>query len=858
MRKFPPSRAVLIATLVAAIAVPLCAVLVVAQTQRRAAAPPAPAPATPFDAAMRAFIEGRYDEAEGLADKLNANDPNVAALKARAMIARGRYADAEALLQPVAVRAQTSEAALQLGLLQKMVGRPGASQTLTRVTDLISTTRSAAEIARAGRALQALDRFKEANDAFRIAATSAPGNADIQTAWGDLFLEKYNNSEALKSYQAALEADPRWAPALLGAARALENDNPPQAASMIRRLQEINGASVEAQIFLAGQAADVDHRRDARDALKKALEVNPSSVEAHTALAALAFVEDNNSEFEAEVAKVHAIAPANAQVYRDTGELLAHNYRFDEAVAMTRRALAISPRDPQALADLGAQLLRTGDEPAARSSLETSFEIDPYNVSTYNMLQMLDSLDKFETIRDGDLIIKLHKDEAPILKEYVIPLAHKALETMAAKYEMTVKGPILIEMFPKHDDFAVRTVGLPGMIGALGACFGRVVTLDSPRARQEPGDFLWEATLWHELGHVITLQMSNQRVPRWLTEGISEWEETQARKDWTRPGDAMFARLLNRGEGIKLKELNEAFQDPRRISLAYYQGRLVVDYMVREFGQASLNRLLRAYGRGLETDAALKQILNTDLASMQKGFDQYLEREFGDLKRALVVPEGTDLAKTPLDGLEKLAKDNPKSYPIQQALAVALRKAGQTDEAIKAFEKASALAPTAAGNDSPHAQLAEIAIEKKDTARAINELTTLMSVDLENLPAAQHLAALMRDANITDPARTRPVYERIVALDPFDKDARAALGRIALARNDAANAEFAAREFRTVIALKPIDPAVAHADLAESYLKLGKRDEAKRQALAALEIAPSYARAQDLLLQLTDPAGARK
>jgi tetratricopeptide (TPR) repeat protein len=855
MIKFPPSRAVCISALVAAIAVPLCAVLVIAQTQRRAAGPPAaPPPATPYDAAMRVFIEGRFDEVDSLAGKLNANDPNVVALKARAMIARGKYADAEALLQPVAARAQTSEAALQLGLLQKMLGRPAATQTLTRVTDLISTTRSAVEIARAARALQALDRFKEANDAFRIAASSAPNNADIQTGWGDLFLEKYNNSEAIKSYQAAFEADPRWAPALLGAAHALENDDPPQAAAMIKRLLQINPSSVEAQIFLAGQAADVDHRREARAALKKALEINPSSIEAHSSLAALAFVEDNSSEFDAEVTKVQAIAPQNADVYRETGELLAHNYRFDEAVAMTRRALSLAPRDSQALGDLGAQLLRTGDESAARTALESSFSIDPYNVSTFNMLQMLDSLDKFETIRDGDLIIRLHKDEAPVLKEYVIALAHKALETMAKRYEYTPKGPILIEMFPKHDDFAVRTVGLPGMIGALGACFGRVVTLDSPRARQQPGDFLWEATLWHELGHVITLQMSNQRVPRWLTEGISEWEETQARKEWTRPGDAMYARVLNRGEDIKLKDFNESFQDPKRISLAYYQGRLVVDYMVREFGQDSMNRLLRAYGRGLDTDAALKQVLNTDLDKMQAGFDRYLEREFGDLRRALVIPEGTELLKTPIDGLEKLVKENPKSYPIQQALAIALRKAGRTDDAIQAFERAVALAPTAAGNDSPHAQLAEIALEKKDRTRAISELTALMNVDFENLSLAQHLAALLREANITDPARTRPVYDRIVALDPFDKDARSALGRIALQRNDT---EFAAREFRTVIALKPIDPAVAHTDLAESYLKAGRRDDAKRQALAALEIAPTYARAQEILLQVTD-AGSRK
>jgi Tfp pilus assembly protein PilF len=62
----------------------------------------------------------------------------------------------------------------------------------------------------------------------------------------------------------------------------------------------------------------------------------------------------------------------------------------------------------------------------------------------------------------------------------------------------------------------------------------------------------------------------------------------------------------------------------------------------------------------------------------------------------------------------------------------------------------------------------------------------------------------------------------------------------------------ASREFRTVIALKPIDPAVAHTDLAESYLKAGKRDDAKRQTLAALEIAPTYERAQDLLLKLSE------
>jgi tetratricopeptide (TPR) repeat protein len=846
----PRSRAFYISALLAAVGVPLFAVLVIAQGQRRgatASAAPAP-PATPFEAATRALIEGRYAEVDTLADKLDTKDPNVVALKARAAIARGLYAQAEAALQTAATRAPSSEAALELGLLQKLLSRAEANATLSRVAALAGTSRSGAELARAGRALQALGQFQDANGAFRDAAAVAPTNPAIQTAWGDLFLEKYNNAEAVKSYQDALKADPRWAPALIGGARALQDDNPPQAAALIKRALEINPNSVDAHVLLANQAVDADRRAEARELLNKALGINPSSLDVHSMLAALAAVEDKTQEFESEVAKVLAVSPGHGEVYRMAGELVARNYRFEEAVALTRRALTLAPNDARALADLGAQLLRTGDEAEARSALEASFKLDAFDVVTLNALRLLDSLDKFETIRDGDLIVKLSKDEAPVMKEYVIALAHEALTTMAKRYEFTPKGPILIEMFPKHDDFAVRTVGLPGMIGALGACFGQVVTLDSPKARP-PGEFLWEATLWHELGHVITLQMSNQRVPRWLTEGISEYEERHHHREWARQMDFTFAALLNRGETIKLKDLNAAFQDPKSISIAYYQASLVVDHLIASFGQAGLNKLVKAYARGVDTETALKEVLNTDFDQLQIGFDQYVERAFGNLQKSLTVPKDVQPSKMPIEELRTLAMENPRSYPVQLAYAAALRKAGNADEAISVLERASALAPGAIGDDSPHAQLAEIALEKKDRPRAIAELTALFDADFQNVEAAHHLAALLREAGVTDQAKLRPVYERIVALDPFDGEARTALGRMALQRNDA---EFAAREFRTVIALKPIDPAVAHTDLAESYLKAGKRADAKRQTLAALEIAPTYERAQDLLLKLAE------
>jgi cellulose synthase operon protein C len=806
-------------------------------------------PSTPLQIATRAYVEGRYDEVDAATDKLDARDPNVVALKARAAIARGRYDAAEALLRPAAMRAPSSDAALELGLLDRTLGRADAAAILGKVASLADTSDDAVDVARGARALRALERFQEANAAYRDAASAAPGDAAIQTGWGDLFLEKYLPAEALKSYQDALKADPKWAPAFIGSARALADDNPPQAVVFAKRALEINPSSVDAQVFLAQQAVDAGQRDEARQSIDRAFAVNPSSLDAHALLAALDYVEDKNDAFETEVAKTLAIAPKYGEVYRVAGDLAARNYRFDEAVALTRRALALDATNTQALGDLGVQLLRTGDEAGARAALDASFKADPYSKLTLNLLTMMDGLDTFVTVKDGDLVVRMHKDDVSVLQEYAIPLAHQALAVMSARYSFTPKGPILIEIFPKHDDFAVRTVGLPGMIGALGACFGRVVTMDSPRARP-PGEFQWEATLWHELAHVITLQMSNQRVPRWLTEGISEYEEKVARADWGREMDVVFAGMLNRGETLKLRDLNAAFQNPKTISLAYYQASLLVDHLVTVYGQAGLNTLLRAYGQGLDTDAALKAALNTDLDQLQTGFDKTIEKNFGAMRRAMALPSGVDdLRKAPAAELKMLADKNPGSFPVQMALGTALRKDGQTDEAIRAFERAAALVPIAGGRDSAHDQMAAMAQEKKDRPRAIGELTALVAVDFNNVEAARALAQLMRQEKIDDPAKLRPVYERIVAIDPFDADAHTNLGRFAMARKQP---DAASREFRVVLALGPVDRAAAYTDLAESYFDSGKRAEAKKQTLAALEIAPTYERAQGLLLKLVD------
>src|SRR3954471_12500453 len=150
------------------------------------------APAAAGNPLVRALNEGKYGEVAGLAERMNPQEPSVAALVARAAIARGKYQEAEAQLRPIAQRAPTSDAALQLGLLLQRTGKPDAKAILTRVASVAETSDTAADLARGATALRALGRAQEANSAYRDAVSAAPRDVAINTAWGDLFLEKYN------------------------------------------------------------------------------------------------------------------------------------------------------------------------------------------------------------------------------------------------------------------------------------------------------------------------------------------------------------------------------------------------------------------------------------------------------------------------------------------------------------------------------------------------------------------------------------------------------------------------------------------------------------------------------------------
>ena len=381
-----------------------------------------------------------------------------------------------------------SDAALELGLLLDMLGRAEATPLLTRIADGADTANRASELARSARALRALGRFNEANAAYRDAATAAPRDVAIKTAWGEMFARRTLpdlNADALKSFQAALKRRPALG---AGADRHGPRHRRRQPARSGRpgeegaRDQPVVGAGAALPRQRGGRLAAIATKR-ARSLRRRSTSTRRASTRT-PCWRRLPTSKTSTADYEAEVAKApghlrrttarSTASPAN---WPRTTTASTRRWRWRARRSRsTRRTRAPSPTSACTCCAPATKPARAHGARARRS------RTDPFDVVTYNLLADDGHARQVRhRAATATLVIRMHKDEAPVLQEYAVPLAQQALTTLSKRYQFTPKGPILIEIFPKHDDFAVRNVGLPGMIGALGACFGRVVTMDSPQ-----------------------------------------------------------------------------------------------------------------------------------------------------------------------------------------------------------------------------------------------------------------------------------------------------------------------------------------------------------------------------------------
>ncbi len=812
---------------------------------------------------------GEYERAiEALEDAISdyAASARLATQLAELKRATGQSAEALQILEAVVTGNTTPpvRALVQYGSLLQYTGRRDEARVQLEAAigrydaGLVF---DAEEIAMVAQASWLLDRFHDANSLFSEAVRLDAQNLEAQVLWGDLFMEKFNVVDAEQSYNAALEINRRYTPALVGQAKISGGER-----SLAFAL-DVNPNDVAALETMATLLVMNDRAEEAVEYVERALEVNPESLKSLSILAAQAALHERFDEFAELEARVNAFSPGNARFYGDLADAFGNAYRFTEAVGYARQAVAADPNYWQGHTLLGTNLIRLGQEEEGRVALELAFDNDPFNVMTSNMLKVFDTLEEYATLRTEHFEVRMSQRDARVLWPYMAPLLEESWATLTAKYGFEPEAPVLVEVFERTDDFAVRSVGLPDIGPLVGICFGKVVTLISPQTL----DANWQEILWHELVHVFTLQMTNNRMPRWLSEGISVWEEREARPEWGRRHGMELVRAAQQNKLLPVSNLNAGFtgaDSNEDLGFAYFQSYLVVDYISQEYGFDKLIELIKQYALIKEESAMFETVFAMSIDDFDAGFRAWVDRRVQEINVYVHTEDAADEGAAHGHGqrenssavmaelynnaslkqhMRQRVQDQPRDFQAHLQLGIVLFKEEAFDEAKVHLQIAHDILPDYSGYPSPSLVLSQIYEREGNQAARLEQLRIMLQNQQHDDDSTVLLATAALESGDLESARY--YMDRALAITPYRLDVHRIGAEIARRQNDP---HMAVRELEVLVDLDVNDPVEARTDLAEAYLANGQAPEARRNILNALEIAPSYLRAQQVLLQAVD------
>ena len=807
-------------------------------------------------ALLRVYIEtGRYVEAEATAKRFLQKTPDTGPVRhelAETLAITGRHTEAIAEFERAATDSAKSDAIvdklesdLRRAEILDLIGQEDRARTIYETfvkhyTD--NDPETARELTLVARALVHLERYQDANDMYRSAIEADSDYLEAQLGAGELFTEKYQYGDAALFLDDAFKINPNNARAFLDLARNKRLDGDAETQAALAKALSINPNLVEAIALKAALSLEASQIDEASAEIDKALKINPRSLEAHSLRAAMLYLQDK--DYEPEVAATLAIGPKYGGVYNTLSHYASITRRTEQAAQFARRATEIAPRLWDAHLNQGMALLRLGQMETGREAIEKAFKGDPFNVWAKNTLDLLDSMRDFKETKSGAFIIKASAQESDVLAPYAANLLEEAAAKLTAKYKFTPKAPIIIEIFQNHEDFAVRTLGIPGL-GALGVCFGFVVAQDSPSAR-EAGEFNWGSTLWHEYTHVITLQMTDYRIPRWFSEGLSVYEERRARPGWGDDWNPLFVRAFMEKRWFKMADLDAGFmrpKSPQDVTIAYFQASQVCEFIVEKYGFDAILRMLALYRDKVRTPEVLQQVLKLSESDFDREFAAYVEGKARPLEQALATQNNVAASLSKEEVLKALTTQD--TFALRIRAAELLAADGQTEEAVKHYIRALELFPYVTGSGNPYESLAKLLEAKGDRAQAAKILEGLVKTDENNLEALKTIARLRLATG--EQQQALDALQASFYINPFDYKLHTQAGELSVELKDYGKA---LTEFQVALALAPPNVAEANYNVAAAYHALGRQPEAKRAVLRALEAAPRYEKAQELLLRI--------
>ncbi len=803
------------------------------------------------------FRSGQYDKCVEVSAKSITEsefNENFRLLKIRSEMELGRYADALATLDAALKRFSTSIELRWLGrevcLFNNQLER--LTQFDEEIAKMVQQTPwrysdSGSRLV-VGRFLlkHGADPKKVLETTFSVAKKQQPTFAPAYLASGELALDKNDFDLAAQSYEQAVKLDDTDPDAHLGVALAFAPSDAKKADAALKLALERNPSHVGSLLFLVDEHIDAERYGDAEKVLAQVDSVNPlhpRSAAYRAVLAHLRNQEDSEKQYRGTALKFWT---TNPEVDHLIGKKLSQKYRFAEGAAHQRQALEFDSKYLPAKMQLASDLLRLGEEEEGWKLANEVYATDGYNIFAHNLVTLQESLAKFRTLEAEGIVLRMDAREADIYGQRVLDLLKRAKQQLTAKYDVSLNGPIIVEMFPKQEDFAIRTFGLPGGAGFLGVCFGTVITANSP-ASQDNHPTCWEATLWHEFCHVITLNKTHNKMPRWLSEGISVYEERQADTTWGQSINPLFRKMLLGDELTPVSELSGAFLHPPsalHLQFAYFQSSLVVEYLVEKHGIDALKKLLVDLGQGVTINDALARQAGS-LDELDSAFSEFARKRASEMAPDAdwSAPERPRRADAAL--LTEYLKERPTNYAALQRLVKQLLVEKKFAAAKEPLETMRRLYPQDASADGHFVLLARVHRELKETPQERAVLEKLAELSDDNVDLFARLTELTAQAG--DWKASRQLSLRWLAVSPLQPAPHRFAAEAAEKLKDHG---LVIDSYRALLLLSPTDVADLHLKLATAFQQSGDLPAAKRHALLALEEAPRFRAAHRRLLEI--------
>ncbi len=607
-------------------------------------------------------------------------------------------------------------------------------------------------------------------------------------AAAEYFLSHDNSTKAAEELDAAAKINPVDAREIeLRGKIAIASFNFDGCDKAIEILRSIDSTSFAAQLLETRNLMLQRRPAEAQAAIQIAIRAQPHNFEALGLLAATYALQLDEPAMNAALKVVddldvdHDDATARFEIAEQLGAMR----QYPRAILQYKAAIDRAPWWTEALNGLGLLYTQSGDEENAQLTLNDAHDVDPYNLRTTNYLRLLEDLAKF-TRKETDHFIVMYDGKAdPVIPEYFGEYLESIHDEVSREYSATPPRKTMIEVFPTHDAFSVRTTGSP-WIGTVGASTGRVIALVSPRTGENTmGAFNWAQVLRHEYTHTVTLAATDNRIAHWFTEGLAVYQEhSPLRWEWI----PMLYGAVTKDQLFTLDNLTWGFIRPRRPidrQLAYAQSFWICEYIEEKYGHDSILKMLTSMHNGKTQEQAFSDALG-------KTQDEF-SSEFFAWTKAQVAGWGYDA-------------DSTKKYEALRKTGEALIAAKKHADAVAIWQQIVALRPVDA---LPHQRLAGLYLTKEvnDKAKAVDELKRLQSVEIKDDRYAKRIATILLSMNNLDEAAAMAM--QAVYTDPYDAAAHELLAKIS---DKSGDAERGARETRVLEMLRNRKPPADESD----------------------------------------------